>query len=155
MKPVLAVVSLALGMVLGLSAGILVRAPEALFDPRSLLPEDAPDACVEVVEAAQQLAGITTEYLQLIEDTYVPVLEDVVDDGAIPQPTGPAPPSPVGRATGSVTTPEAGGGPTPANGLVDALLTAEQRMADLSARTATATGVLTESGAICRGESRE
>jgi hypothetical protein len=134
MKPVLAVVSLALGMVLGLSAGMLVRAPEALFDPRALLPEDAPEACVEVVDAADQLAAVTTEYLRLIENIYVP--------------------APVDPVTGSATDPEAEG-QAPADGLVDALLTAEQQMADLSERTATATGVLTESGAICRGESRE
>lgn len=153
MKPVLAVVSLALGMVLGLSAGMLIRAPEALFDPRALLPEDAPDACVEVVDAAEQLAAVTTEYLRLIEDIYVPALEDAVD-GTTEQSPSSATPPPADPVAGSVTDPEPDGHP-PADGLIDALLTAEQQMADLSERTATATGVLTESGAICRGESRE
>lgn len=153
MKPVLAIVSLALGMVLGLSAGMLVRAPEALFDPRALLPEDAPEACVEVVDAADQLAAVTTEYLRLIENIYVPALEDAVD-GTSERSSSAGTPPPVDPVTGSATDPEAEG-QAPADGLVDALLTAEQQMADLSERTATATGVLTESGAICRGESRK
>ncbi len=137
MKPVLAVVSLALGLVLGLSAGMVIRVPEALFNPGVLLPEEPPDACLQVVDAAEELAEVTSGYLTLIQDTYVPVLEGIVEQGTTEQPS---------TATGSVTDP---------GSLIDALLAAEQQMADLSDRTATAMAVLTESGVVCRGERSE
>lgn len=191
MKTVIALVSLALGVVLGLGAGLVIRSPEALFDPRALLPEDAPEACLEVVDAADELAAVTQDYLALIGETYVPVLEGVVDDPVERPTASPSvkprtvdPGTAKRKATGSESSGPQGSGPratdretappetpetpgTPGTpdtdeeaeaveaSVLDALLSAERRLADLSNRTASATATLNEAGVVCRARARE
>ena len=137
MKSVLAVVVLVLGMVLGFAAGMAIRGPEVLSDPTTLLPEDAPDACLEVIEAAEQLAQVTRDYLSLVQDTYLPVIEQYTEHGASGQET--AAPSP-------------GASEVP---VVDELLSADQQLADLSDRTVAATAALNEDKVLCRSQTRE
>jgi hypothetical protein len=121
--------------VLGLTAGVVIRYPEALADPSILLPADPPDSCVEVIEAAEELAAITDGYLSLIRDTYLPMLEQQS-----------------GEVTGRVTADPLDASPLPD---VGKMLAAEQRLADLGDRTTAAAATLHEAKVLCRSQARE
>ena len=133
------VASLAVGIVLGLSVGLVLRTPEALVDPGVLFPDATPHACVEVAAAAEQMTTITADYLELIGNTYVPLLEQLTQE----RPAG----LPFPDAT---DTPAAGTGDE--DPVVATLLAAEQQLADLADRTAAATAVVHEAGVICRSQ---
>jgi hypothetical protein len=134
MKAVIAVVMLALGIVLGFTAGLVIRDPSVVTNPRALLQGNAPPECLRVVTASEELSEINREYLALVRDSYLPMLrqrhESSLED--------PAP-----SAAGSSAAPA-----------VDAMLVASQRLADLGDRTAAVTATLDESEVGCRARVR-
>ena len=74
MKGIIAVVMLALGVVLGFTAGLLIRDPSVISHPRTLLEGDAPAACVQVIGAAEDFSQINRDYLSLVRHSYLPML---------------------------------------------------------------------------------
>lgn len=74
MKGIIAVVMLAVGVVLGFTAGLLIRDPSVIAHPRTLLEGDAPSACVRVVGAAEDFSQINRDYLSLVRNGYLPML---------------------------------------------------------------------------------
>lgn len=74
MKGIIAVVMLAVGVVLGFTAGLLIRDPSVISHPRTLLEGDAPAACVKVIGAAEDFSQINRDYLSLVRHSYLPML---------------------------------------------------------------------------------
>lgn len=137
MKAVLALVMLAVGMTLGFGAGMVIRDPQVITNPRILLPQDAPDSCLQVIDSAEEMSKITRDYLSLVRDTYVPMLQQYAENG------GP-----------STAVPSAAPSATPSKTAVNGMLTADQRLADLSDRTAVASAKLNEAKVVCRSRVR-
>lgn len=136
MKAVIAVVMLALGIVLGFTAGLGIRDPSVLTNPRTLLEGGAPPECLQVVSASEELSEINREYLSLVRDSYLPMLVQQHESSA------------------EVPAPSTAGSSTGAAPAVDAMLTASQRLADLGDRTAAVTATLDKAEVGCRARVR-
>ena len=132
MKAVIAVVMLALGIVLGFTAGLVIRDPSVVTNPRALAQGNAPPECLQVVTASEELSEINREYLSLVRDSYLPMLRQHHES---------SPEVPAGSTAG----------PAPR---VDAMLTASQRLADLGDRTAAVTVTLDKAEVGCRARVR-
>lgn len=128
MKGIIAVVMLAIGIVLGFSAGLLIRDPSLVRHPRTLLEDGAPSSCLQVVEAASDMSQINRAYLSLVRQTYLPMLQR--ENATQGQASAGAPTSPAAA--------------------VDEMLAASQRLADLSDRTASATAKLDDFQRECQ-----
>lgn len=134
MKGVIAVVMLAVGVVLGFTAGLLIRDPSVIAHPRTLLQDSAPTSCLQVVRAADEMSRINHDYLALVRQSYLPMLQQRSEQPAQgTQATTPAPPA----------------GSPPTAPAVDAMVAASQRLADLGDRTDAATAMLDESRGQC------
>ena len=130
MQVVVYFIILAVGMALGLAAGFVIRVPEAVTDPSILLPRSAPDPCLTVIAAGEEMSEVTRDYLALAEDTYLPLIGQAYGDGG------------------------SGGGSVGASGaaVVGELAEAESRLADVSQRAAEATARFNEAKVGCERE---
>lgn len=140
MKGIIAVVMLALGIVMGFTAGLLIRNPSVVSHPRTLLQTTGPTACLEVIGAADDLTKINRDYLSLVRHSYLPMLQQQNGTQAAARSGEHA-----GQAGEAAST-----GPASTALAVDAMLAASQRLADLGDRTAAATARLDRSQVECR-----
>ena len=81
MKAVVAVITLALGLVLGMAAAFFIGVPDRLGDPTGVLEQQPPAACADIAAAAQRLADVNEGYVALVRDTYLPLVEQAYESG--------------------------------------------------------------------------